>query len=75
MQLVDIPSASGGEGRIADEIKMTLRRHGCPEVLRGGDAMVVRMNLGKPVRVLLAGHTDTVPIAGNVPGRPKGGVF
>ena len=74
-QLVDIPSVSGEEGRIADEIEATLRRHGRLEVLRDGDAVVARTNLGKPVRILLAGHTDTVPVAGNVPGRLEGGVL
>lgn len=74
-QLVDIPSVSGEEGRIADEIEATLRKHGRLEVLRDGDAVVARTNLGKPVRILLAGHTDTVPVAGNVPGRLEGGVL
>ena len=74
-QLVDIPSVSGEEGRIADEIEATLRKHGRLEVLRDGDAVVARTNLRKPVRILLAGHTDTVPVAGNVPGRLEGGVL
>ena len=74
-QLVDIPSVSGDEGGIADEIEAALRRHGHLEVLRDGDAVVARTNLGRPVRILLAGHTDTVPVAGNVPGRLEGGVL
>jgi succinyl-diaminopimelate desuccinylase len=36
-------------------------------VLRDGDAIVARTSLGRPTRVILAGHLDTVPIAGNLP--------
>ena len=74
-QLVDIPSVSGEEGRIADEIEATLRRHGRLEVLRDGDAVVARTNLGKPVRILLAGHTDTVPSRTTFPEGSKAGSF
>ena len=34
--------------------------------------MLARTDLGRPTRVLLAGHIDTVPIAGNVPSRLDG---
>lgn len=36
-------------------------------VVRNGDAVLARTNLGRPTRVILAGHLDTVPIADNVP--------
>jgi succinyl-diaminopimelate desuccinylase len=36
-------------------------------VLRDGDAIVARTALGRSARVILAGHLDTVPIAGNLP--------
>jgi succinyl-diaminopimelate desuccinylase len=39
------------------------------EALRDGDALVARTSLGRPERVIVAGHVDTVPAAGNVPGR------
>jgi succinyl-diaminopimelate desuccinylase len=38
------------------------------EVDRDGDAIVARTNAGGSGRVLLAGHIDTVPAAGNLPG-------
>ena len=71
--LVDIPSESRREARIADEVEAAL--HGQAdgfEVLRHGNAVLARTHLDKPSRVLLAGHLDTVPIAGNLPSRRDG---
>jgi succinyl-diaminopimelate desuccinylase len=71
--LVDIPSESGHEARIADEIEAALREQTRGfEVVRTGNAVLARTNLGRPTRVLLAGHLDTVPIADNVPSRRDG---
>lgn len=68
--LVDIPSESRHEQRIADEIEAALRSQAPAfEVIRNGDAVLARTNFGLPSRVLLAGHTDTVPAADNVPSR------
>ena len=67
--LVDIPSVSREERRIADAIEAALRAQTSYEVLRNGDAVLARTNLGRPGRVILAGHLDTVPIADNVPSR------
>jgi succinyl-diaminopimelate desuccinylase len=67
--LVDIPSESRHEQRIADEIESALRTQTDFEVLRNGDAVLARTHRGLPSRVLLAGHIDTVPAAGNVPSR------
>ena len=39
------------------------------EIIRNGDAVLARTNLGRPTRVMLAGHLDTVPAADNVPSR------
>ena len=39
---------------------------------RDGNAIVARTTLGRPERVILAGHTDTVPVAGNLPSRLDG---
>ena len=74
--LVDIPSESRNEQRIADELEAALRAQATGyEVIRNGDAVLARTNLGRPSRVLLAGHTDTVPAADNVPSRLEGGAL
>ncbi|MGV0990853.1 MAG: succinyl-diaminopimelate desuccinylase [Mycobacterium sp.] len=65
--LIDIPSVSRDEQRIADEVEAALRAQTSFEVVRHGDAVLARTNLGRPARVILAGHLDTVPIADNVP--------
>jgi succinyl-diaminopimelate desuccinylase len=65
--LVDIPSVSREEKWIADEVEAALREQTSYEVLRDGDAVLARTDLGRPTRVILAGHLDTVPIADNVP--------
>jgi succinyl-diaminopimelate desuccinylase len=68
--LVDIPSESRHEQRIADEIEAALRGQATGfEVIRNGDAVLARTHFGRPTRVLLAGHIDTVPAADNVPSR------
>ncbi len=67
--LVDLPSVSGDEAAVADAIEELLRTLPHLEVLRDGDAVLARTSLGRAERVVVAGHTDTVPIAGNVPGR------
>ena len=74
-QLVDIESVSGTEGPIADAIEAALR--GLPRltVERDGHAVVARTDLGRTERVILAGHIDTVPVAGNLPSRLAGGVL
>ncbi|KUI14080.1 succinyl-diaminopimelate desuccinylase [Mycobacterium sp. GA-1285] len=67
--LVDIPSESRHEKRIADEVEAALREQTSLEVIRNADAVLARTNLGLPSRVLLAGHLDTVPVADNLPSR------
>ncbi|MDQ2636786.1 MAG: succinyl-diaminopimelate desuccinylase, partial [Actinomycetota bacterium] len=71
--LVDIPSESRNEQRIADEIEAALREQTTGlEIIRNGNAVLARTNYGRPSRVLLAGHTDTVPAADNLPSRREG---
>jgi succinyl-diaminopimelate desuccinylase len=73
--LVDLPSVSGTEGPLADAVEAALRAVDGLEVVRDGDAVLARTALGRPRRVLLAGHLDTVPIAGNLPSRVDGDVL
>jgi succinyl-diaminopimelate desuccinylase len=61
--LCDIESVSGDEAEIADAVEQALRALGHLDVVRHGDAVVARTALGRPERVLLAGHLDTVPLA------------
>ncbi|MBU7599223.1 succinyl-diaminopimelate desuccinylase [Streptomyces sp. P38-E01] len=68
-QLVDFPSVSGEEKALADAIETALRQLDHLEILRHGNNVLARTRLGHPERVVLAGHIDTVPIAGNVPSR------
>ena len=40
-------------------------------MIRDGNVVVARTQLGRAERVVVAGHLDTVPIAGNVPARNR----
>jgi len=73
--LVDIPSVSGTEGVIADAVQAALHELGTLRVERVGNTVLARTDLGRPTRILLAGHLDTVPIADNVPCRRDGDVL
>ncbi|GGO27926.1 succinyl-diaminopimelate desuccinylase [Microbispora rosea subsp. aerata] len=74
-RLVDIESVSGAEKALADAIEEALRPLPHLTVLRDGDAVVARTDLGRAERVVLAGHIDTVPVAGNLPSRVEDGVL
>ncbi|MEU6413692.1 succinyl-diaminopimelate desuccinylase [Microbispora sp. NPDC046933] len=74
-QLVDIESVSGAEKALADAIEEALRPLPHLTVLRDGDAVVARTDLGRAERVVIAGHIDTVPVAGNLPSRVEDGVL
>jgi len=65
--VIDIPSVSGNEAALADAVEQALRAYPHLSVERLGDAVVARTMLGRPQRVILAGHLDTVPIKDNVP--------
>ena len=73
--LVDVPSVSGEEAELADLVERSLREQTALEVVRSGNAVLARTNLGLPTRVLLAGHLDTVPVNDNLPSRLEGGVL
>ncbi|GAA1133156.1 succinyl-diaminopimelate desuccinylase [Microbacterium natoriense] len=65
--ICDIPSVSGDEKTLADEIEAAISAYGHLEVIRHGNTIVARTDLGRAQRVAIAGHIDTVPINGNVP--------
>jgi succinyl-diaminopimelate desuccinylase len=66
-RLIDIGSVSGSERPLADAIEAALRRLPHLSVHRDGNAVVARTESGRAQRVVLAGHIDTVPVAGNLP--------
>lgn len=69
-EICDIESVSGNERALADAIEATLQVSHL-EVIRDGDAVVARTNIGRSSRVVIAGHIDTVPVAGNLPTEPR----
>jgi succinyl-diaminopimelate desuccinylase len=71
-QVCDIPSVSGDETALADAVVAALGAYPHLEVLRDGDTVVARTHLGRPSRVVIAGHLDTVPVADNLPTRLEG---
>lgn len=73
--LVDIPSVSHDEGAITDHIEDRLRAVPWLEVTRIDHNVVARTNLGRAQRLILAGHTDTVPVNGNDVARIDGDVL
>ena len=68
-QLCDIESVSGNERTIADAIEASLAGAAHLTLSRHGDAIVARTQLGREKRVVIAGHTDTVPLNENLPTR------
>lgn len=69
----DIASVSGDETALADAVEAALLGCGHLEVLRDGDTVVARTDLGREHRVVVAGHLDTVPIRDNLPTRRQQG--
>ena len=73
--LVDIASPSFAEGPLVDRLEAELRAVPGLAVDRVGDNLVARTALGRPTRVIVAGHTDTVPANGNERARIDGDVL
>lgn len=67
--LVDIESVSLGEHAIADAVEAALGALPHLQVLRRGNTVVARTELGRGERVVVAGHLDTVPVNDNLPSR------
>jgi succinyl-diaminopimelate desuccinylase len=67
--ICDIESVSGNEATLAGAVYAALV--GCAHLTlsRDGDAIVARTELGRPQRVVIAGHLDTVPVNNNLPSR------
>jgi succinyl-diaminopimelate desuccinylase len=72
--LVDIPSVSQAEGPLADAVEAEMRAAPWLAVERVGDNVVARTDLGRATRLVVAGHTDTVPPDGNERARVDGDV-
>jgi succinyl-diaminopimelate desuccinylase len=72
LRLVDIPSVSGNEAAVTDWIsdQVTAMRH--LRILHRQPDAVVFGRGGRP-DIVLAGHSDTVPEQGNLPGRIEDG--
>jgi succinyl-diaminopimelate desuccinylase len=68
LELIDVPSESRDEARLAAHVLGVLRAAGVP-ARDAGDACVVAGEGG----LVLAGHLDTVPAQGNRPGRRDDG--
>ncbi len=71
-QLVDVPSVSRNEGPLVDWLEAELRDIEWLQVDRVGDNLVARTDAGLSTRLVLAGHTDTVPAVGNATARIEG---
>src|SRR3954465_10835498 len=69
LQLVDIPSESRSEAAAYAFVREAVP---IPAVFDDGESLLFAKAGGKPL-VLLAGHTDTVPAQGNIPGRIENG--
>ena len=71
-ELVDVPSVSFSEGPMVEYLEEELGRLDHLELIRVGDNLVARTDLGRDRRLILAGHTDTVPANGNGSARVEG---
>ncbi|MDI6911907.1 succinyl-diaminopimelate desuccinylase [Nocardioides sp.] len=74
-QLVNIESVSRNEQAIADAVQAALAPYDHLTVTRHGNTVVARTDLGRPERVVIAGHLDTVPVNDNLPARREGGLL
>ena len=73
--LVDIASESLAEQEICDAVEAALADLPHLDIVRDGHTLVARTSLGRPERVVIAGHLDTVPANANFPSRLDGEVL
>ena len=71
-EIVDINSASFDEATLVAWLGDRLDQAGWLSVDRVGDNLVARTKLGRASRIILAGHTDTVPANNNSGARLDG---
>src|SRR3954469_12932698 len=69
LDLVNIPSESRNEAQVQRYLEGCIPLH---TAFADGESLIFARREGKPL-VLLAGHTDTVPSQGNLPGRIEDG--
>ena len=67
LAICNIESVSGNEAALANEVQETLEGAPWLEVSRHGNSVIARTNLSRSKRVVIVGHLDTVPVAGNLP--------
>ncbi|MFA7267351.1 MAG: succinyl-diaminopimelate desuccinylase, partial [Candidatus Nanopelagicales bacterium] len=65
--LIDIPSESFDELRLADAVERALCEQSHLSVTRVGNTIVARTSLGRAERIVIGGHLDTVPANSNLP--------
>ncbi len=70
--IIDIPSESHDETQLADLVESALSACTHLSLVRLGNTIVARTELGRSDRVLIGGHLDTVPRAGNLQHRFDG---
>ncbi len=73
--ICDMESVSGEEDALADAVETALTALPHLDVIRDGNTVIARTDLGRDERVLLAGHLDTVPLTDppNLPTRRQPG--
>jgi succinyl-diaminopimelate desuccinylase len=73
--LVNLPSVSGTEEKLADTIETALAAYPHLKVFRHGNTVVARTDIGRDERIVVAGHIDTVPLNDNLPARRADGLI
>ena len=73
LELVDIPSESRHEAEVRARARGLVPKAFAPETVLDDAALYARERRPGAPLVVLAGHYDTVPAQGNIPGRIEGG--